>query len=635
MSKARDLAGIFNLGPRSGTTAQRPSTAEVGDIFYNGTTGKTEIYTTTGWKEMASGIPFGNTASRPTGVTGQPYFNGEVGRLEMYTSAGWQNIVQEVPGVSSITGTYLESANSGTISITGTNFAQGSFASAIGTNGVEVIASSTTFNSLVQITAVFTGLSNAYEPYDIKVTNPSNLFGLIPDALYINASPVWQTASGSLGTFMEQVSVSVSATATDESTITYALASGSTLPTGLTLNSSNGIISGTLPDIATTTTYNFTINASDGSNSVVPRAFSILSNVNQPPVWNTASGSLGSFSELSSISIQLSATDPEAVTLSYSVLSGTLPSGVTLSSAGLISGTLPNITTSTTYSFTIRVSDGINNVDREFTIASNAFAEISGGTLISSDATYYYRVFPTVGTTNLVTSGGNASIEYLLIGGGGGGGNNYGGGGGGVGGILYGSTSLSANTYPIVVGSGGGSTVSGSSTTAFGFTAGGGAFGVSNSGAGGNAGSPLTYVGGAGASASWGESGGGGAGAAANGGNGSASSQAGAGGLGSNSYSAWLSAISSTMPSAWQTATSSGRIGGGGGGGGARDTNSNVGGSGGGGNGGAYNSSGDVPGVAGVTSTGSGGGGSRGGSTGGAGGSGLAVIRYAKSVVGG
>jgi hypothetical protein len=224
------------------------------------------------------GIPFGNTSGRPANATGQPYFNGEAGRLELYTTAsGWQNIVQETPGVSSITGTYSEQANSGVITISGTNFVSGCYATAIGTNGVQVDAGSTTFNSLVQVIATFTGLSNQYEPYDIKVTNPSNLFGMIPDALYVNASPVWQTSSGSLGTFNEQVSISVSATATDsDSTITYALASGSTLPSGITLNSSTGVISGTLPDITTDTTYNFIINASDGLNTI-PRSFSILS----------------------------------------------------------------------------------------------------------------------------------------------------------------------------------------------------------------------------------------------------------------------------------------------------------------------------------------------------------------------
>lgn len=240
-------------------------------------------------KSSSSGIPSGLTAGRPANPGfGQLYANGEAARLELFTQAsGWQNIVQETPGVSSITGTYSESSNSGTITISGTNFVSGCYATAIGSNGVQVDANSTTFNSLVQVTAIFTGLSNAFEPYDIKVTNPSNLFGMLPDALYINASPIWQTASGSLGTFNESVAISVSATATDDSTITYALASGSTLPSGITLNSSTGAISGTLPNVSSNTTYNFTINASDGLNSVVPRSFSI-SAVNVAPGLSSA-----------------------------------------------------------------------------------------------------------------------------------------------------------------------------------------------------------------------------------------------------------------------------------------------------------------------------------------------------------
>jgi len=229
-------------------------------------------------KSSSSGIPFGNNAGRPANPgTGQLYSNGEAQRLELYTATGWNNIIQEVPGVSGVQGNYSESAGSGTITILGTNFVTGAIASATGTNGVEIVAQSTTYNSLVQLTAVFTGLSNAYEPYNIKVTNPSSLYGIVPNALYVNATPVWQTVSGSLGTFNEQVAVSVSATATDsDSTISYSLASGSSLPTGVTLNSSSGLISGTLTtDISSDTTYSFTINASDGVNAAVPRSFSL------------------------------------------------------------------------------------------------------------------------------------------------------------------------------------------------------------------------------------------------------------------------------------------------------------------------------------------------------------------------
>ena len=231
-------------------------------------------------KSDSSGIPFGNNAGRPANPgIGRLYSNGQEKRLELYTSSGWQNIVSETPGVVSVSGNYLESAGSGTLEITGTNFTTGAIASAIGTNGVEINANSTTVNSIVSVTAVFIGLTGANEPYDIKVTNTSNLFGILPDSVYINNILSWTTPSGSLGSFNEKVSISVSATATDESAITYSLAQGSSLPTGLTLNSSSGLISGTLPDISSTTTYTFTINASDGANPAVPRAFSITSNL--------------------------------------------------------------------------------------------------------------------------------------------------------------------------------------------------------------------------------------------------------------------------------------------------------------------------------------------------------------------
>jgi hypothetical protein len=386
-------------------------------------------------KSDSSGIPFGNNAGRPANPgIGRLYSNGEEKRLELYTSTGWQNIVSETPGVVSVSGNYVESAGSGTLEITGTNFTPGAIASVIGTNGVEVNANSTTVNSIVSVTAVFSGLSNANEPYDIKVTNTSNLFGLLPDSLYINASPVWTTASGSLGSFAEQVSMSVSATATDESEITYALASGSTLPSGVTLNSSTGLISGTLPDVATNTTYTFTINASDGSNPVIPRTFSFISNA--APVWVTESGSLGSFLNNTSITTSaLSVTDSGVV--SYALASeSTLPSGLALnSSTGVISGTLPVVASDTTYTFTINANDGLNVVPREFSISSNG---------------------PTL------------QAEYLVVGGGGGGGlgngpYREGGGGGGAGGYRTGTLTFAYSTqYTLAVGAKGIGKVTGS-----------------------------------------------------------------------------------------------------------------------------------------------------------------------------
>lgn len=507
------------------------------------------------------GIPFGNTASRPANPgIGKLYSNGEAARLELYTQAsGWQNIVQEVPGVSSITGNYSEATNSGTITIAGTNFVSGAIASAIGTNGVEVLASSTTYNSLVQLTAVFTGLSNANEPYDIKVTNPSNLFGMIPDALYVNASPVWQTASGSLGTFYEQVTISLSTTATDsDSTTSYALANGSSLPSGVTLNSSTG----------------------------------------------------------------------------------------------LISGTLPNISSNTTYSFTINAVDGVNTIPRSFSITSLAIPIITGGAL-TSDSTYYYRTFSTSGSLN-ISDVSISGVDILTYAGGGAGGSQHGGGGGGAGGYVYSANqTLNPGTYTIVVG-GGGSYASrdNGSNSRFGALAeaiGGGAGAtegqdasvrarVGGSGGGGGGTYPAGQMAGAAGTSGQGNSGGsgvqvsnysGGAGGGGAGSAGSNNSGAGNGGAGLNTWSTWAPIIA--------LGTSGYILGGGGGGGyGVSGTPRGIG-SAGGGNG-AIDGEGQAS--AGVEGTGSGGGGSSGTGNNGtrvgnSGGSGRVILRYTKAAVGG
>jgi Putative Ig domain len=228
------------------------------------------------------GIPYGNTAGRPANPgIGKLYSNGELQRIELYTGAsyGWQNIVAETPGVTGYSGTVLETNLTNTITITGTNFSSGATATLVGTDGTEYNATSTTVNNLTSITATFNVISASKEPYDIKVTNPSNLYGVYYDVLTVNDKPAWTTAAGSLGLFNEGSSISVTVAATDEenNTITYSLAAGSSLPSGITLNSSTGVISGTLPDIASDTTYTFTINASDGLNTSQSRVFSITS----------------------------------------------------------------------------------------------------------------------------------------------------------------------------------------------------------------------------------------------------------------------------------------------------------------------------------------------------------------------
>ena len=88
------------------------------------------------------------------------------------------------------------------------------------------------------------------------------------------------------------------------------------------------------------------------------------------PVWNTSAGLIGSYPALLSMSFQLSA-DPvsPATSLTYQVISGSLPDGVSLSTMGLISGTPTLVTRNTVSAFTVRVTDNLGNLrDRTFSI---------------------------------------------------------------------------------------------------------------------------------------------------------------------------------------------------------------------------------------------------------------------------
>lgn len=88
-------------------------------------------------------------------------------------------------------------------------------------------------------------------------------------------APSWVTASGSLGSPYTAQTVSYTVVATNVSS--YSVVSGS-LPTGLTLNTATGVISGTIGATAvanyTTSTINFTIRATNGIDA--DRAFSLF-----------------------------------------------------------------------------------------------------------------------------------------------------------------------------------------------------------------------------------------------------------------------------------------------------------------------------------------------------------------------
>ena len=151
------------------------------------------------------------------------------------------------------------------------------------------------------------------------------------------------------------------------------------------------------------------------------------------PSWNTPGGNLGSYTEDGNpiTPIQLSATNDPESEITYSITSGSLPPGLSMSSSGLISGTLSGNTENETVFFSITALDAEGeSTEREF---------------------------------NIVLSGFPYSIDYLIAAGGGGGGNDgyygQGGAGGGAGGLLISTINnvdpQVANVYTITVGAGG------------------------------------------------------------------------------------------------------------------------------------------------------------------------------------
>lgn len=95
------------------------------------------------------------------------------------------------------------------------------------------------------------------------------------------------------------------------------------------------------------------------------------------PIWITPAGSIGSFPYGYTMTFVVAATPvAPADTVTYTLLSGALPTNLTLkSSNGLISGVPTLVTQNTTTSFTIRATDDLGNIrDRTFSITVSGAA---------------------------------------------------------------------------------------------------------------------------------------------------------------------------------------------------------------------------------------------------------------------
>ena len=224
--------------------------------------------------------------------------------------------INSAPTISSVSPTNAvtgDNTGNHTFTITGTNFNASATAFLLNNSGTEVTFDSVTRNSVTQITGVIakSSLTNAGEPFDVVVLNPNGQQAKLRNQINVDASPVFTTAAGTLGTVSGGSAITtidiVAADPDSVGAVTFEFQSGS-IPAGLssTTVNENGVskfrITGTPTNPTANTTSNFTLRAVDAASNTTSRAFSITVNRTFTSTSFTSSGTFAVPSGVTSLS---------------------------------------------------------------------------------------------------------------------------------------------------------------------------------------------------------------------------------------------------------------------------------------------------------------------------------------------
>ena len=283
-------------------------------------TGKNRRFTGTDAETISSGT----TAERVNG-TAKLRFNTTTNLMEYYDGTDWKAIdappvisgftVDDVGGssVTSATVDNEKSADSGlfTIEVLGSLFdttgASVTFIATTG-NGETINTESITRNSANKLTVTVTA-SNfdvANSPYSIRVTNGSGLSANLEACITADTdSPTFTNAADTNFDIFDSTRGSVSIAADDlvgaSNTDSYAVQSGS-LPSGLSLNTTTGVISGSTSAVGSDTQSTFTIRATN-TEATADRQFSITLKAPQRTTYNSGSGTFSVPSGVTSVDV--------------------------------------------------------------------------------------------------------------------------------------------------------------------------------------------------------------------------------------------------------------------------------------------------------------------------------------------
>lgn len=208
--------------------------------------------------------------------------------------------------------------------------------------------------------------------FTFRVTNSDGTSERGFSILVTQITPVWLTATR-LATVIELDTVEHQFQLADPGgTATFTKISGS-LPPGISINSS-GLLKGRTTEVDEDTVYSFQMRAVSSEGTVIDKAFEIEvlnADGNKSPIWLTSSGQIGIINNGETSSLSVSAFDPDGDAITYSLIAGSLPTGLSLNTTtGNITGAC-STSIQGNWPFSIQVSDGSNVKTRNFSISTN------------------------------------------------------------------------------------------------------------------------------------------------------------------------------------------------------------------------------------------------------------------------
>jgi len=145
------------------------------------------------------------------------------------------------------------------------------------------------------------------------------------------------------------------------------------------------------------------------------------------PVWTTTAGKLASIDEQSAFSLQLEANTSDSTAITYSLIAGSLPAGMSITSTGLLTGSPAEVAKRTLYTFVVRATAGSAITDRSFTLDVSgadapSFTTVAGqlnkplSTVYTTDSSSTTdSTLSTADTTGNVTVLDGSYIEYDIV----------------------------------------------------------------------------------------------------------------------------------------------------------------------------------------------------------------------------